>query len=277
MSLDPELDSVQSENAIIIKAPIYGTSDPRVWFLQIEAFFRFRKITSQSSMFSYVVTQIPTDVAKEIADMIDPMPDDCPYDKLKSAILKRTTKSEESMLQQLLTDVELGDRSPSQLLRHMKALVGNSNMSDTILRQLWLKCLPLNTTVILSVQDSNTPLDKLADIADKVHECFFKQSVNVVSPATSDEKPNEKINELQQQISQLTITVNSLAERITRSRSPSRNRFLSRSRAISNEKSSVCYYHRRFGSKAFKCTKPCSFSASSPVDTPLPGNRWATQ
>ena len=47
------------------------------------------------------------------------MPEHLPYDRLKAVFLKRTTTSDEVRLQQLLAGVELGDRTPSQLLRHM--------------------------------------------------------------------------------------------------------------------------------------------------------------
>ncbi|CAH8441803.1 unnamed protein product, partial [Dicrocoelium dendriticum] len=150
MYVQPSCEQL-SENSVTFSLPSFDVSNPRVWFIQVESIFRFRKITSQSTMFSYVTAHLPTHVASEVIDILDPMPTDSPYDILKAAILKRTTSSDESRLQQLLSGVELGDRTPSQLLRHMRSLVGSATLDDSILRQLWLKCLPANTTAILAV------------------------------------------------------------------------------------------------------------------------------
>ncbi|CAI2737500.1 unnamed protein product, partial [Dicrocoelium dendriticum] len=111
-----------SEHYLGLVLPSFDFSNPRVWFAQVEAIFRFRKITSQSTMFSYVTAHLPSNIASEVIDILDPMPLESPYDKLKAAILKRTTASDETRLQQLLSGVELGDRTPSQLLRHMRSL-----------------------------------------------------------------------------------------------------------------------------------------------------------
>ncbi|CAH8539935.1 unnamed protein product, partial [Dicrocoelium dendriticum] len=100
-------------------ASLFDISNPRVWFIQAEATFRCRKITPQASMFSYVVSRSPDSIASEVIDILDHMPVEAPSDKLKAAILKRTTTSDEARLQQLLSGVELDDHTPSQLLRHM--------------------------------------------------------------------------------------------------------------------------------------------------------------
>ena len=121
-------------------------------------------------MFSYVATQLPTDVAAEVIDILDPMPLDTPYDKLKQGVLNRTSTSDSTRLQQLLSGVELGDRTPSQLLRHMRSLAGNSKIDDNILRSLWIRCLPTSMTAILAVHEDVVPLDALSLSADKIHE-----------------------------------------------------------------------------------------------------------
>ncbi|KER19339.1 hypothetical protein T265_11851 [Opisthorchis viverrini] len=65
MSYDDGLNSELVENAVHAKLSAYEISNPRVWFIQLECYFRFRRITSQQTMFSYVVSQLPTEVAAE--------------------------------------------------------------------------------------------------------------------------------------------------------------------------------------------------------------------
>ncbi|KER32285.1 hypothetical protein T265_12839, partial [Opisthorchis viverrini] len=85
----------------------------------VEAVFATRRITSQVTRFSYVVQHPLCDVAREFEDLLEDIPKENPYDALRAAVISRTGKSENKVLRDLFTTVELGDRSPSQMLRHM--------------------------------------------------------------------------------------------------------------------------------------------------------------
>ena len=271
-------DSVDHiENSITLNLPAFGTANPRVWFTQLEAFFRYRRITSQETMFSLVTAHLPNDIASEVIDIIDPMPTEQPYTTLKAAILKRTTVSDEARLPHLLSGLELGDRLPSQLLRHMRSLAGNFKINDTILRQLWCKCLPSNTNAILSTQEEGVSLDKLAEMADKVHECFFSKpncGVNVVKQETSPDAQTS----LMERLSRLELKIDQITRRPARnrrfSRSSSRHRPHRSPQQSTSNNNPICYFHRRFKHKARKCEKPCTFKQRSNMDQ---GNSLASQ
>lgn len=251
------------ENAITVNLPPFGTANPRVWFTQVEASFRCRRITSQTTMFSYVTAILPNDIATEVIDVLDPMPTEEPYDKLKSAILKRTTVSDEARLQHLLSGIELGDRTPSQLLRHMRSLAGNFKINDTILRQLWCKCLPPNTNAILSTQEEGASLDKLAEMADKIHECFFKTTTGTVNMVTQENQPTSLLQTIADRMSRLELTVAAISNSSRQGRTPSRSTSRHRPyRGVSKTEHDInptCKYHYRFGHKARKCTSPCNY------------------
>jgi hypothetical protein len=211
------------------------------------------------------------------------MPTVDPYTKLKDAILSRTTASDEARLQQLLSGVELGDRTPSQLLRYMRSLAGNSKVDDSVIRTLWTKCLPANTRLVLSTHDASCPLEKLAETADKVHECFFSSSVHhVTSPNVPQSSLSDEISQLQQQIATLSTKVDQLTKRSSRPRATSRSRHSSRSRFPSQRRPSpsqshICYYHRRFGDNARKCTLPCAHPKAFNGFSSTSGNAAASQ
>ncbi|CAH8621438.1 unnamed protein product [Dicrocoelium dendriticum] len=80
-------------------------------------------------MFAHVTAQLPTHFATDLKYLLDSISADAPYDKRKPTVLKRSTASDEARLQQLLSVVELGDRTPSQL-RHMRTLVGSFEIDD---------------------------------------------------------------------------------------------------------------------------------------------------
>ena len=68
-----------------------------------------------------------------------------PYDVLKEQLVKRTVASEQKRLQQLFSSEELGDRKPTQLLRRLQQLAGDTTGADgAFLCELFLQQLPAN-------------------------------------------------------------------------------------------------------------------------------------
>lgn len=204
-----------------------------------------------------------------MGDLIAQVPENDPYDKLKAALIQRTSASDETRLQQLLTSCELGDKKPSQLLRYMKELSGPYKLDENILKQLWLQRLPHNVRQILMVTINSANLTELADMADKITEIYpDNQVVNSVQTTGVDNMCNV-ISLQQQQIAQLTNQIESLRASIAmittkptsiipRKRSGSRHRSRSPKRPTG-----VCWYHQKYGEKARRCTKPCTFPTSS--------------
>lgn len=121
-SLSNSADTVLSSvNTICeFKFPAYGANNPRVRFAQVEALFITRGIRSRATKYAHVVGTVPIVIAAEFGDQIDQVPESEPYDKIKAAVIQRTSVSDEKRLRQLLRSCELGNKRPSQLLRHMK-------------------------------------------------------------------------------------------------------------------------------------------------------------
>lgn len=261
------------------KIPVFDLTSPHVWFKYLEAYFHFRSITSQTTMFWHAFSELPPHIAREVYDVVEPMPQEDAYNVLKTAVLKRVTPSDDARLHQLLCEAELGDRTPSQLLRHMRSLVDKNHIDDCILRKLWSKRLPSDMTAILAAQPENTPLEILAEVADKIHDTLFKRRINCISQESPSEVSFDRISALEKQIAQITLSVNSIAEHVG-TRSANRQQTNSkRTRSPSTSKSpQICYYHQKFGDKARKCTLPCAhpnaFYHKSPGDL---GNFQARQ
>ncbi|KAH8025862.1 hypothetical protein HPB51_013461 [Rhipicephalus microplus] len=165
----------------------FGPNRPSTWFLQVEAHFRLRKITSQQTRHWHLVSCLPPDVADDLADILASPHPSHPYDTLKAAIISRKSESEHSRLQQLITATELGDRHPSQLLRRMRQLLGGPStpQEEKLLRELFLQHLPQSMVPVLVAAD--VPLDTLAEMADQVADYSRAHSLNAVTtppPAT---------------------------------------------------------------------------------------------
>ena len=278
-STSPASTSSPTVHAFALKLPPYWPNDPIVWFAQVEAQFLTRNITSQSTKFAYVISSLQPDIAQEIRDILISPPPTNPYDVLKSELIKRTSASEQKRFDQLLISEELGDRKPSQLLRRMRQLLGDNNLENGILKRLFLQRLPQNIQLILASTPDTVQLDELALLADKILEVAPPQpSIASISPSPVDSSVAKEIHDLRNQVNSLTTQLATLVTQgrfQPRTRSYSRSRSRGRSPATSQSsthrrdasatrpQSSICWYHRRFGSNAHHCTMPCSFTANN--------------
>ncbi|XP_076384453.1 uncharacterized protein LOC143263180 [Megalopta genalis] len=106
--------------------------------------------------------------AAEVRDIIMNPPNTGQYQRLKTELIRRLSSSQEQKTRRLLESEEIGDRKPSQFLRHLRGLAGN-NVSDSVLRTLWMGRLPNSMQVILATQ-KDAEMDKVADLADAIAE-----------------------------------------------------------------------------------------------------------
>ena len=112
--------------AFPVTFPTVEARNPHSWFRQVESIFLVRGISKQNMMFHHTLSALPTDVVSQVTHAIDKAPEDELYATLKSAVIRLLSGSQERRLQQLFSQTELGDRTPSQLLRHMRTLVGGA-------------------------------------------------------------------------------------------------------------------------------------------------------
>jgi len=77
----------------------------------------------------------------EVRDIILNPPAERAYETLKSVLIKRLNLLQEHKTRRLLEHEEIGDRKPSQFLRHLRGLAGNV-VGDPILKTIWLSRLP---------------------------------------------------------------------------------------------------------------------------------------
>ena len=250
-------------SSVTIKIPPFWPADPEVWFAQVEAQFTTRGVTSQKTKFDYVVASLSPEYATEVRDLILKPPATDPYDSLKEQLVKRTTASEQRRLQQLFNSEELGDRTPSQLLRRMRQLLGDkaSTADPSFLRGLFLQRLPPNVKMVLASTSETEDLEALASLADRVAE--------VATPTVSTIETSHlsaEVEQLRTEIADLKSLVKSLSSHSPPTSTPKRGRSPRRrtpSPAPPTCPTGLCWYHMRFAEKATKCNQPCSWDSGN--------------
>lgn len=257
MSIDPS-----NVFKVGVRVPPFWAEEPEIWFAQVEGQFSIAGITSDITKFNYVIGHLDNQYSREVKDIIISPPTTNKYETLKNELIKRLTTSNEKKIKQLLMHEELGDRKPSQFLRHLKSLAG-SNVPDDFLRTIWVSRLPYGIQTVLAGQPGTTSLEDLADLADRVNDlATTTPKVAVVNDAT----PSPSLTELTKEIAELRRQFQQISTRNSRprSRSTRNTRSSSRQRSQSNyRKHPNCWYHYKFGEKARWCIQPCDYKAEN--------------
>ena len=278
-----------SVNVATLKLPTFWPSDPELWFAQVEAQFATRGIIKHLTKLVHMVASLPPEFAAEVRDLVVNRPKSSPYDELRTELTKRTSPSESKKLQQLISAEELGERKPSQLLRHMRQLLGEKPplVGDNLLTHLFVNRLPANIRVVLASSIDSMPLDKIAQLADKMLEASGQSSVHEdnIGPASmsvaTQPVPSlaSEVNVLRQEVSNLNsvlqkLQVDGLQSAPARS---SRYRRGSRLRSHGGKVSQPgadafsaagqtpvwCWYHATYGQEARRCNQPCSWRSGN--------------
>lgn len=255
MPLNDTEDSRTEVNKVGLKLPPFWDKHPELWFANIEAQFIVSGITQDATQYYSVISALNSDVLHYVSDIVLQPPTDKKYETLKSRLIEEFSDSEQKRIKAVLSELTLGEDKPSHLLRKMKQLAGKT-LGEEFLKTLWLQRLPAQAQAILSVSDDG--LDKLALMADKIHETNCSQIDEVQNNSTNT---LSDLSELRAQIAELSKQVG----RLSRSRGRQgfeRNRSFSRPRqqkTPTQDSRELCWYHRKFGETAKRCRSPCSF------------------
>jgi hypothetical protein len=127
---------------VAVRLPSFWAERPAVWFAQAEAQFFLAGVNSEKTKFFHVISQLDHRYATEVEDIITSPPERDPYTKLRNELVQRLSPSREQRIHQLLTLEEMGDRKPSQFLRHLRGLA--PDVPEDFLRTIWSSRLPPN-------------------------------------------------------------------------------------------------------------------------------------
>lgn len=254
------------ESSLTQKLPMFWQSMPDLWFFRVEANFRSAKVTSDQSKFDYILPALSEAVMLSVADILRNPPATEKYQKLKDALIQRHSESDEKKLEKLLNYIDIGDEKPSSFYRNMTAQTSSLQVGEELIKKIWLQRLPGNVKSVLSVVEDQE-ISKLMSLADKVWE---QTRPGQVSETAISSNMGANDSQSEKQWAMVVNQINQLTKRFDKFSKNERSRSRSRERSgfsHSNAKTKVeklCFFHKRFGSKARKCQQPCiHFKADS--------------
>jgi len=254
--------------------PLFA-QNPIIWFSILEQLFFSAKIKTECTKYSHAVAALDARLHNQFADLIIRDKGDIPYTIFKNEVTKVLSDTEKAKLNNILHNLSLGDKKPSQLLSEFRLNAGSSFNEKTI-KQLWMKRLPQQVQMVLSAIENDVSLVVLAERADNLIETLSGCQINSINTASStvnkvskndstnistnssfaiEKYFDEKLSKFLKEISSIVINSRSRSN----SRSNSRNSSRSPATRSLNPKHEQCWYHFKFGNKALKCVVGCKF------------------
>jgi hypothetical protein len=177
----------------VVRLPPFWAERPAMWFAQAEAQFSLAGISNERTKFHYVISQLDQRYAAEAEDIITSPPQQDPYSKLRTELLKRLSLSREQCAHRILTLEKTGYRKPSQFLRHLRSLV--PDLPDYFLRTIWTSRLPTNVQTTLACHPE-VELEVAADCADRIMETVAPPAPASIGQPTVTNEILRRIEEL---------------------------------------------------------------------------------
>lgn len=248
MSTENLTEAPAASAAVAVKLPDFWKSDPAMWFAQAESQFVLAGVNKDETKFHHIVAKIDQTVICHVADLVRKPPATGKYNAIKERLIARFELTAQEKMEKLLGSCDLGDLRPTHLLARMQELASGLKVDDSLLRMLFLQRLPANIRGVLSINDGS--LSKLAEMGDKMTE-LVPQTSAVKTLAVPDSQES-----LADQVAALTAELQRM-----KAQGPDRRRPRSVSRKRDDE-STICWYHRKYGSQADRCRSPCKFHQS---------------
>lgn len=139
--------------SVAVKLPEFWKNDPTMWFAQAEAQFALANVVRDHTKFYHIIAKIDQSVICHVADLVTTPPETNKYEAVKERLISRFQVSAQGRLERLLNACDLGDMRPTHLLAKMTELAAGLNVTDDLLKMLFLQRMPPNIKAILTISD----------------------------------------------------------------------------------------------------------------------------
>ena len=159
---------VEAQLLQIIKLPRFYTTDPLIWFKDVEDKFLQFMIVDEHLRYRLIVRSLPDDFKEEIREVLTEWPSQHTYSDLKKAIFRRQENPEMQSLRKRALTIQLEEKRPSEMVAALHEHTKDMKVEEEVLRHIWLEKLPLDLRHSLASSEKYLCLIQEAIEADAI-------------------------------------------------------------------------------------------------------------
>lgn len=153
-----------------ISLPPFTGSSVGQWLKLCTLAFNAYAVTDVDQKCYLLLSALPPNLQSDLTNiMVDNPNVEEKFELLRDNLIKLTDVPESTRIKSLLNHTPMGDRTPSEYLRHLRHVAGTSQDKDSpLLRSIFLERIPSFMRAIIAHMTDQS-LDYLAETADKIH------------------------------------------------------------------------------------------------------------
>jgi hypothetical protein len=150
-----------------VKLSPFWPQAPALWFAQAECAFTVKHIEAQFDRYCHVVSALPHESLRLVADLVESPPTETPYDDIKTRLVASHQLSDFQKAERLFLMPPLGSRKPSEMMAAMLETCPRGEEKTNLFACIFLQRLPREIRVLLARVDHKDPKE-LAKQADEL-------------------------------------------------------------------------------------------------------------
>jgi hypothetical protein len=255
---NPPPAATSRSNIAAVRLPPFWQASPANWFLQAEAQFAIREITQPVDKYYLVMSALSELQVDMVSSVLRPEPDQESYGRLKAALVASHTMMEYQKVDKLMAMEPLGGRKPTELLAAMQKL--RPSQDEAFFAWAFIQRLPREVRVLLA-QDDTSDMRKIAEKADALVALHQPQHHDVAAVAAVGPAAENSPSADEDTVAAATARGKGKAGRGGRSgkKKQKGGRCRCSQSPFDIHQSPLCYFHVRYGEKAYKCVEPCAW------------------
>jgi hypothetical protein len=159
--------AVAAGNAVHVKLAAFWPQNPALWFAQAECQFQVKGVTGQFDRYCHVVSALPHESLRLVADQVEAPPSETAFDDIKQRLVASHQLSDFQKAEKLFLMQPLGSRKPSEMMAAMLEFCPRGEEKTNLFACLFLQRLPREIRVLLARVDHKDP-KALAQQADEL-------------------------------------------------------------------------------------------------------------
>ncbi len=138
-----------------VKLSPFWPQAPALWFAQAECAFTVKHIEAQFDRYCHVVSALPHESLRLVADLVESPPTETPYDDIKTRLVASHQLSDFQKAEKLFLMPPLGSRKPSEMMAAMLETCPRGEEKTNLFACIFLQRLPREIRVLLARVDQS--------------------------------------------------------------------------------------------------------------------------